>query len=42
MPEYVVGQKKKEPKVKRDKTIKVDKSKELKLQHLMDDEEEDC
>lgn len=42
MPEYVVGQKKKETKIKKDRTSKVDKSKEMRLQHLMDEDEEDC
>ncbi|CAO1439913.1 unnamed protein product [Diamesa tonsa] len=42
MPEYVVGQKiQKEKKPRPSNTKKVDKSKELKLQHLMEEEDDD-
>lgn len=42
MPEYVVGQKiQKEKKTRPGNTKKVDKSKELKLQHLLEEEDDD-
>lgn len=42
MPEYVVGQKvQKEKKLRPNNTKKADKSKELKLQHLMEEEDDD-
>lgn len=42
MPEYVVGQKiQKEKKARLSNTKKVDKSKELKLEHLLEEEDDD-